>query len=318
MTITPEQLKFRKGKLGASSYGQALGRGYGSKTRAELFHQMKGNMPPVKETMAMRVGNFMESFILSEYFQVTGRKGVEFPDTQIHPDEPRIICHCDGITEDRSRLIEIKNVGPRMHQAWDDGVPDYTWIQACGQSMVTGIMQVDVVAYFGGSELRVYELTFTKEDHAKLFDGLMDFLGYLDRDEEPPHEQADLPNLDKYYEVEDNDDSVQATKQFRLMAQRLASLKYVNKVSKENADEMKELEFYLKEYMGTRTSLLGDDEETLFTWKQGKDKTVTDWENMTVDLCDQYNIASDDYVASMERNTTTKKGNRTFLCKIKD
>jgi len=318
LTITAKQLEFRKGKIGASSYGQALGRGYGSKTRAELFHQMKGNMPPVKETMAMRVGNFMESFILSEYFQVTGRKGVEFPDTQIHPDEPRIICHCDGITEDRSRLIEIKNVGPRMHQAWDDGVPDYTWIQACGQSMVTGIMRVDVAAYFGGSDLKVFELTFTEADHAKLFDGLMDFLGYLDRDEEPPHVQADLPNLDKYYEVENNDDSVQATKQFRLMAQRLASLKYVNKVSKENADEMKELEFNLKEYMGTRTSLLGDDEETLFTWKQGKDKTVTDWEKALDDVRLGTDVHSDVFSEAVEANTTTKKGNRTFLCKIKD
>jgi predicted phage-related endonuclease len=173
MTITPEQIKFRRGKIGASQFGQAVGHGYGTKTRAELFHQMKGNMPPVEETMAMRVGNFMEGFIIDEYTRLTGRKGEEYPETQIHPDDPRIICHCDGITYTTAppRLIEVKNVGPHMKDAWARGVPDYVWVQACGQSMLTKIMDVDVVAYFGGNDLQVFELQFTVEDHTQLYDG---------------------------------------------------------------------------------------------------------------------------------------------------
>jgi hypothetical protein len=312
MTITAEQIAFRRGKIGASSYGQALGRGYGSKTRAELYHQMKGNLPPTTETMAMRVGNFMESFILSEYNIKTGRKGVEFPETQIHPADPRIICHCDGITGDSSRLIEIKNVGPRMHSAWDNGVPEYVWIQCCGQSMVTGVMQVDVAAYFGGSDLKVFELTFTEEDHANLLDGLMDFLGYLDRDEEPPHTIADLPNLDKYYEVTDH--YKKADRHIMDDVILLSRMKQDLKITKDAKVLMDQCEFRIKEYMGSDTELVDDELIPLFTWKQGKDKTVTDWEAAFYDGCSSVRPTAD----IIKDHTTTKKGNRTFLCKIKD
>ena len=318
MTITPEQIKFRKGKIGASQFGQAIGHGYGTKTRAELYHQMKGHMPPTVETMAMRVGNFMEGFILSEYSKQTGRKGEEYPDTQIHPDDPRIICHCDGITYSTAppRLIEIKNVGPRMKDAWDRGVPDYVWVQACGQSMLTGIHDVDVAAYFGGSDLKVFELTFTDTDHAQLYDGLKDFLGYMDRDEEPPHVIADLPNLDKYYEVKQHvtfaDNAIKAD------AVRLAFLKNKAKIADDDKEIMDGCEFRIKEYMGQNDSLVDVNDIPLFTWKQGRDKEVVDWKSMAWELWKNSGKSDEYWFDLQEKNTTTKTGNRTFLCKIKD
>ena len=316
MTITAEQIKFRKGKIGASQFGQAIGHGYGSRTRAELFHQMKGHMPPIVETTAMRVGNFMEPFILEEYTLKTGRAAEEYPDTQVHPDEPRIICHCDGITSDKTRLIEIKNVGPRMASAWEHGVPEYYWVQGCGQSMLTGIKKVDFAAYFGGNDVRVFEVEYTDEDHAALYDGLKDFLCYLDNDEEPPHVVADLPNLDKYYES--SEESIVADDLTMANAMDFARYKNGKKIDPLEKEVMDGVEFQIKEYMGDKSTLVSEDGEVIWTWKQGKDKTVTDWEGVAAKLAEQYNVDSLEYDGIVNRETTTKKGNRTFLCKIKE
>jgi putative phage-type endonuclease len=314
MAITPEQLKFRKGKIGASSAAQAIGRGYGRRTRAELFHTMKGNMPPVKETTAMRVGNYMEPFVLHEYTILTGRAAEEFPETQVHPDEPRIICHCDGITSDKTRLIEIKNVGHRMQEAWKDGVPEYYWVQGCVQSMLTGIKKVDFAAYFGGNELKVYEVEYTEDDHATVYDGLKDFLDYVDRDEEPPHTKADLPNLDKYYQV-DRGDSVVADKHIHNTAKKLAEIKAQFKLSKEMKELSNTLEYELKEYLGESEVLRDDSGEMLFTWKQGADKEIVDWEAIVRNLLDGDERRLD---SMLYQYTTVQKGRRTFLCKIKE
>ena len=322
MTITPEQIKFRSGKIGASSMGQAIGRGYGTSTRAELFHRMKGEMPPVVETMAMRTGNHMESQVLYEYNLQTGRNAVEFPETQVHPDEPRIICHCDGIVwldeanGIADRLIEIKNVGHRMLPKWEQGVPEYYWVQGCGQSMLTGIKKVDFVAYFGGNDLKVFDVEYTDEDHAALYDGLKDFLCYIDNDEEPPHVIADLPNLDKYYEV--TDESVQDNG-ISAKSDELVFLKNKVKVSKEDKDRMAELEFVIKEHMGGKTSLVNSAGIPIFTWKKGKDKEVVDWEKLCFWVLGQQSPAKPEDFERVKRDfTTTKTGNRTFLCKIKD
>jgi len=317
MTITAEQIKFRKGKIGASSMAQAVGYGYGGKTRAALFHSMKGNTQPDPESIAMRVGNFMEAFILDEYNRSTDRGGIEYPQTQVHSDEPRLICHCDGITTKTTtpRLIEIKNVGPHMKDAWRDGVPKYVHIQACGQSMLTEIERVDVVAYFGGSDLKVYELQFTPLDHAMLYDNLKDFLAYLDKDEEPPHVQADLPMLAAYFGYKD--EAIEADDTIIADAVLLAKLKRDSKVCTTDKLATDELEYRIKEYMQDKAYLINKEGVPLFTWKQGKEKTVTDWEAVANHVFKNGGFHVTEIKAYVAEHTTTKSGSRSFLCKIK-
>ena len=320
MTITAEQIKFRKGKIGASSMAQAVGYGYGGKTRAALFHSMKGNTQPDPESIAMRVGNFMEAFILDEYNRSTDRGGIEYPQTQVHSDEPRLICHCDGITTKTTtpRLIEIKNVGPHMKDAWRDGVPKYVHIQACGQSMLTEIAKVDVVAYFGGSDLKVYELEFDPLDHALLYDNLKDFLSYLDKDEAPPHVQADLPMLASYFGYKD--EAIEADDAIIADAVLLAKLKRDSKVCTTDKLTSDELEYRIKEYMQDKAYLINKEGVPLFTWKQGKEKTTIDWEAVARKLWITWhsnNFNDPEWLNACQSNTTTKSGSRSFLCKIK-
>lgn len=322
MTITPEQLNFRRGKIGASEMAQAVGRGWGGKTRAHLYHKLKGNIERDPETISQRVGNHMEPLILREYERATGRDAMEFPETQVHPDEPRIICHCDGKTVNAvpERLIEIKNVGPHMKQGWSEGPPEYVRIQACGQSMLTGIKRVDVAAYFGGNDLSVFELEFKASDHAKLYDALKDFLGFVDRNEEPPHVQADLPFLGSYYE--DSGDSIEANTEILVTASRLAQLKSKLTADKDYKEVMDSLEFKIKEYMGEHSTLMNRDGDVIWTWKANKDKKVVDWEAVAFELATMMDVLEDRDVhvkllpTYAARHTTTKKGSRVFKCKI--
>ena len=137
MTISESQKAFRHGKIGASDFATAIGLNP-YKTPAWLYHKLRGEVSWDGETIATRAGTVMEPLIAQAYTEKTGRACVEYGDTLIHPSEPRIICHCDYKTNwlEEDRLIEIKNVGPRMHAAWADGVPDYVRVQACGQSML--------------------------------------------------------------------------------------------------------------------------------------------------------------------------------------
>ena len=90
------------------------------------------------------------------------------------------------------------------------------------------------------------------------------------------------------------------------------------KLSRERKEQLEESEFYIKEFMGTSQNLIDENGETIFTWKQGKDKKTTDWEGVAAKLAEQYNVDSLEYDGIVNRETTTKKGNRTFLCKIKE
>ena len=315
MTITPEQLKFRKGKIGASDYANALGRGY-YKSPAYLYHQLTsdGEGYQTEETLAMRVGTHMESLILREYNKQTGYEAVPYGDTLVHPDEGRLICHCDGKEIGRDILVEIKNVGPRMKSAWEDGPPEYVVIQACGQSMLDGCARVDIVAYFGGNDLKVFEFTFSQSDWATLYDGLCNFLGYVDRKEEPPVSTTDLPFLKEYYH--DEGTSIQAPFQVKNACEFLAEIKKADKVLKLELKQGTEAaEFLIQAFMKENSILLDDDGEVLYTWKSSKPKEVVDYEAVCAMMCNMY--GSKKYHEYVAIHTTTKPGSRRFLNKVK-
>ena len=320
MTITPEQLKFRKGKIGASDYANALGRGY-YKSPAYLYHQLTsdGEGYQTEETLAMRVGTHMESLILREYNRQTGYEAVPYGDTLVHPDEGRLICHCDGKEIGRDILVEIKNVGPRMKSAWEDGPPEYVVIQACGQSMLDGCARVDIVAYFGGNDLKVFEFTFSKSDWATLYDGLCNFLGYVDRKEEPPVSTIDLPFLKEYYH--DEGTSIQAPFQVKNACEFLAEIKKADKALKESLKiGTTEAEFLIQAFMKENSILLDDDGVVLYTWKSSKPKEVVDWEGVAKHFANEINRENGGSFYTdntIKNNAFTKQGSRRFLNKIK-
>ena len=316
MTITAEQKEFKKGKIGASQSAACLGfSSLGSPSQE--YMRMQGNMPAFVDTTATRVGEAMEPTILNEY-NVTNRYNAEpYPETLIHPEEPRIIAHCDGKDHKRDVLVEIKNVGPRMKEDWKEDAPESVKIQACHQSMLDQTPRVDIVAYFGGNDLRVYEQEFEESDWGSLYDGLKDFLGYVDRNECPPLTKADLPFL-KYF-FKDEGTTVQATPLVENYARNLHQDKIRTKPDKDIEAHMKEAEFEIQKFMGTNSTLVGREGDVLFTWKTPKSKGSTDWKAIAEYL---WNFREKPWhgctwEGAINQFTYPREGSRRFLCKLK-
>ena len=316
MTITAEQKEFKQGKIGASQSASCLNRNrFGS--AAQEFNRIKGVMPAFVDTTATRVGEAMEPTILNEYNVTNGYNAEPYPETLIHPDEPRIIAHCDGKDHKRDVLVEIKNVGPRMKEDWKEDAPEYVKIQACHQSMLDQTPRVDIVAYFGGNDLRVYEQDFKESDWGSLYDGLKDFLGYVDRNECPPLTKADLPFL-KYF-FKDEGTTVQATPIIENYAKNLHKDKVRVKPDKDIEAHIKEAEFEIQKFMGTNSTLVGRDGDVLFTWKTPKSRGSTDWKAIAEYL---WNFKEEPWYGytwegAIQHFTYPKEGSRRFLCKLK-
>ncbi len=316
MTITAEQKEFKKGKIGASQSASCLNRNrFGS--AAQEFNRIKGVMPAFVDTTATRVGEAMEPTILNEYNVTNGYNAEPYPETLIHPEEPRIIAHCDGKDHKRDVLVEIKNVGPRMKEDWKEDAPESVKIQACHQSMLDQTPRVDIVAYFGGNDLRVYEHEFEESDWGSLYDGLKDFLGYVDRNECPPLTKADLPFL-KYF-FKDEGTSVQATPLVENYARNLHKDKIRAKPDRDIEAHIKEAEFEIQKFMGTNSTLVGREGDVLFTWKTPKSKGATDRKSIAEYL---WNFREKPWLGyawedAIQHFTYPKEGSRRFLCKLK-
>ena len=317
MTISAEQLAFKKGKIGGSQSASCLGYSKYS-TPAQEFHRMNGDMPAFVDTTATRVGSAMEPTILHEYNILNDYDAVPYEDTLVHPDEPRIIAHCDAKDHKRNVLVEIKNVGPRMKDNWKDGAPDYVRIQACHQSMLDQTPDVDIVAYFGGNDVRVFPQTFTEENWANLYDNLKDFLDYVDREECPPVGKADLPFLKHFYQ--DKGTSIKANDAIFNYAKSLHRDKASLKPDKDLEGHIQEAEFEIQKYMGNHSTLLDREGNVLYTWKEGKPKRVVDWEEFTKHVYQCYLSEVPNAISwndMFDKFVSEKKSSRRFLCKLK-
>jgi putative phage-type endonuclease len=98
-----------------------------------------------EESEAMLWGRTLEPVIAKHYQEETGRAIVNPGDytIQIHDDIPYLICTVDRMIPaegDRPRgILEIKLVGARMADQWEEGAPPYYAAQIQHQMAVTGL-----------------------------------------------------------------------------------------------------------------------------------------------------------------------------------
>ena len=169
--ITKEQIKFKKGKIGASQVAAAIGLAP-FQTQANLAMEVLGRIPPPEENEFMRIGNIIEPAIAKIYMDREQIEIYPWEETCVHPTFKWLIAHPDYYYNDDAGkpicLIEIKNVGARQRFRWEDGVPVHVVAQCVLQSLLTGINRVEVVAYFGGNDLEIYPLKITSKQQESL------------------------------------------------------------------------------------------------------------------------------------------------------
>lgn len=321
--ITPEQLAFRKGKIGASDVSAALGVSPW-KSKAALFHEIKGNITPPELGEKGIIGNEIEPVVLAAYTRATGIKTEPEPNTLIHPDYPWMIVHLDAKAPDYQMIQEVKNVGWTMAHQWGmdgdpDGAPMDVMFQCIQQANLAGVERVDVVAFLGGNELRIFPLEISQKAKDGVLEGLVAFWDtYIIPNKQPEVTEKDIELLKQLYWNVTNEtimyvESTATALGFQDYRKVKAQIKELEK--KSNLYKAK-----IIEVMGNHGILMrGEDME--FTYKKTKDGTKVDWHEAATEFMDQLVRINPENathcIEIIKQNTTTKPGHRMFLDKGK-
>lgn len=178
MTLSPDQLSARK--IGGSDCATVLGLNP-YKAPYELWAELTGALAPVdlSDNEAVEAGQIMEPAIAELYTRRTGRRVRRCNRTLVHPEHDWLTGHIDRDCIGERRLLEIKNVGWRMARDWgaagSDEVAPYHLPQVMQYLLIMDYEVADVAAYFGGGELRVYELARDREFDQLIVQATHDF-----------------------------------------------------------------------------------------------------------------------------------------------
>jgi putative phage-type endonuclease len=183
--LTPEQLSRRK--IGGSDVATILGLNP-FKTELELYFEKTGVIPPedLSENEAVAAGNLLEDGIAdlaAWHLARIWNKPVKLRRCNLtlsHPKYDWLTVHIDRDVQGEDRGVEIKNVGYYAARWWgqnqaEDGVPEYHKPQVHTYLLVKGYPAWTVAGYFGGRDLRVYDLERSREWDELIVESTHDF-----------------------------------------------------------------------------------------------------------------------------------------------
>ena len=172
MALTKEQLAVRK--VGGSDVATILGLNP-YKSAIELYHEKRGtiDVDDLSGNLAVEAGNVLENGIAelaaSRMTRQWGRpvKLRRCNLTLYHPKYDWLTIHIDRDVVGEDRGVELKNVGARAARHWgeqgSDEIPDYYLPQPMSYMLVKDYPVWTVAGYFGGDDLRLYELQRDRE-----------------------------------------------------------------------------------------------------------------------------------------------------------
>lgn len=193
---TPEWLKMRKNKIGASDSSIILGINPW-KTPRKLWAQKLDIIPEDPMNSAMLRGHELEP-IAREYFMVTTGKNA-LPSVCIHTDYPWMMASLDGINHDEQFILEIKCGGQRLHdQARIGVIPEYYMCQMQHQFAVTGYNKGFYLSYFEGKGIIIPVDRNDEFIEDTLIPSLKEFWDCLCNLIEPPLMEGDYEKIDSY------------------------------------------------------------------------------------------------------------------------
>lgn len=158
---SPEWLAARSTGIGASEVAAAAGLSP-YMTPLELYHRKRGELPPIEDNDAMRMGRLLEPVVKSEFCRVAEVTFVDpEPAMYRHARHDPIIATPDAII-DETTLFEAKTASWRMKGSWGeedtDDVPPHYLCQCQQQMAVMGAELVHLAVLFDGAELKTFRV----------------------------------------------------------------------------------------------------------------------------------------------------------------
>lgn len=164
----------RAKSLGGSDVGAVLSL---SKYRSavDVWMEKTGKEVGIRDSLPLRFGQFVESFVASEYALATGLSLATHDTAVVHPEYSYMHGHIDRfvvssdlplIGEDgritASRILECKTANPFAQSEWgeagSDQVPLSYLVQCVWYMMLTNIDRTDLAVLFGNADFRIYEI----------------------------------------------------------------------------------------------------------------------------------------------------------------
>lgn len=120
--------------------------------------------PDLSGIEAVQMGKIMQGPIMRIAADKFGLRVKDAEYEMTHVRYPWMKSHFDYISEDGTRLFEIKNYNAMAHKKFDDElmiVPGEDLAQCIHESEVHAIKDISLIVLFGGQELRKYDLSIT-------------------------------------------------------------------------------------------------------------------------------------------------------------
>lgn len=304
-------------KIGASDVPAALGISPW-KTARELAEELLGRVEPKPVNQAAcNIGNRIEPFLAAEYQVKTRRllrpsRSKRGEPGYVHPDREWLEVHPDFEADDR--LVELKTVNPRLaFRGWGedgtpDGVPFYVLAQVIAQVACHPTFdRVDVAAYFGGGDFRVFPVEPRADVVAAVLDKVDTFYNGLLTGHLPPVMENDLELLKLIYPNSyEGAATVEAGSDLSADIDEYSRLAREIKLQEARLDRLKAR---IQDGMGGHEALVSEDGAPLITWKVSADSKRIDWKAVCEEVKPDIEIIA--------RHTKVAPGSRRFLCKVK-
>lgn len=159
--LSPEWHAARSQTIGASEMAAACGLSP-YQTPLELYLRKRGEIPPVEDNDAMRMGRLLEPVVKAEFIRSSGIALAD-PNPMMfrHPEHELLSATPDGIIDDVT-LFEAKTASWRMKGEWGDeytdDVPTQYLVQTQAQMSVMGADLVHLAVLFDGAVLKTFKV----------------------------------------------------------------------------------------------------------------------------------------------------------------
>lgn len=156
---TPEWLKLRQSKIGASDAPAILGKSPW-KTAKQLWEEKLGLRALPQKNEAMMRGIEQEPLALAAYNAHTGKDAS--PEVVFHPEHKWMMASLDGLSLDRLTIVEIKTAGRDDHNTAANGsVPEKYYPQLQHQ---LAVMNLNVLHYFSWNNGEFHLVEVQRDD----------------------------------------------------------------------------------------------------------------------------------------------------------
>ena len=292
----------------------------------DVAAEKRGLLPPWRGNERTEIGRLLEGPVAQAYSMRTGRKLEVSVGLMRDSRSPFLGGHPDGLVVDERRGVEIKTVEFGAEKWSKPGepirVPSDYYVQCQHYMMITGYERWDLVALFGLSRIRIYELTRNDRVIEALRAKDEEFWHrYIEGPELPAMEPSDRAKewLEDRYPEPKGETIVLAT---QTQAEAIDRWRAAKEKRAEWELEEERWKIQVQQAIGDATGIVSGG--TTITWKKNKDtvQLLTDWRAVAEVYREQIlhlNPASkplaDAVIQKFTKATTTKEGPRVLRVK---